>query len=100
MRIQLALAELEIARQIKSLPASMSENRAMFGDDPEIIAKRALRNAMKSEEQLKPYLALLQEIQGRCLALANQEDLGHLAFRDSLKYRYNSDLAAYVEKMY
>lgn len=100
VRIQLALAELEIARQIKSLPASMSENRAMFGDDPEIIAKRALRNAMKSEEQFKPYLALLQEIQGRCLALANQEDLGHLAFRDSLKYRYNSDLAAYVEKMY
>lgn len=99
VRIKLALAELEIAKQIKSLPASMSEDRAMFGEDPEIIAKRALRNAIKCEQVFKPYLALVQEIQGRCLTLTNQGDLGYLACKESLKYRYQRNLAEYVANL-
>ena len=97
VRTKLALAQLELARQIKSLPASMSEHRAIFGEDPEIIAKRALRQAEKCEDIMLPYMALVKEIQGHCLAVTNEDGLARTAFEDSLQYKDQKDLKSFIE---
>jgi Lon protease-like protein len=100
VRTKLALAQLELARQIKSLPASMSEHRAIFGEDPEIIAKRALRDAEKCADIMLPYLALVKEIQGHCLAVTNESGLARTAFEESLQYKDQKDLESFVEINY
>lgn len=97
VRTKLALAQLELARQIKSLPASMSEHRAIFGEDPEIIAKRALRHAEKCEDIMLPYLALVKEIQGHCFAVTNEGGLARIAFEESLQYKQQKDLESFIE---
>lgn len=97
VRTKLALAQLALSRQIRSLPASMSEHRAIFDEDPEIISKRAFRNVEKSEAVLLSWLALAKEIQGHSLAMANDAGPAHQAFQESLLYKDQTKLRDLVE---
>lgn len=98
VRTKLALAQLALARQITSLPASMSESRAIFDEDPEIIAKRACRTAERCENILAPCLGLVKEIQGHCLTMTHEENAAGDAFRESLRYHNNQLLSQFLGK--